>query len=54
MDTQVEELIDRIKRDGVAAAENSASLKISQAEKEAEKTRPTISGIACAGRKSTD
>ena len=37
MDTQVEELIDRIKRDGVAAAENSASLKISQAEKEAEK-----------------
>lgn len=37
MDTQVEELIDRIKRDGVAAAENSASQKISEAQKEAEK-----------------
>ena len=37
MDTQVEELIDRIKKDGVDAAENSASEIISQAEKEAEK-----------------
>ena len=37
MDTQVEELIDRIKRDGVAAAENSASKTISEAQKEAEK-----------------
>lgn len=37
MDTQVEELIDRIKKDGVAAAETSASEKISQAEKEAAK-----------------
>lgn len=37
MDTQVEELIDRIKRDGVAAAENSASEKIAQAQKESEK-----------------
>jgi V/A-type H+-transporting ATPase subunit E len=37
MDTQVEELIDRIKRDGVAVAENSASQKISEAQKEAEK-----------------
>ena len=37
MDTQVEVLIDRIKRDGVAAAENSASKTISEAQKEAEK-----------------
>ena len=37
MDTQVEELIDRIKKDGVDAAENSASEIISQAEKKAEK-----------------
>ena len=37
MDTQLEELIDRIKRDGVAAAEKSASQKISEAQKEAEK-----------------
>lgn len=37
MDTQVEELIDRIKRDGVAAAEDSASKTISEAQKEAEK-----------------
>lgn len=37
MDTHVEELIDRIKKDGVAAAENSASEKIAQAQKEADK-----------------
>ncbi len=37
MDTHVEELIDRIKKDGVAAAENSASEKITQAQKEADK-----------------
>ncbi|WP_147614792.1 V-type ATP synthase subunit E [Treponema pectinovorum] len=36
MDTHVEELIDRIKKDGVAVAENSASEKIAQAQKEAE------------------
>ncbi len=37
MDTHVEELIDRIKKDGVAAAETSASEKIAQAQKEADK-----------------
>lgn len=37
MDTHVEELIDRIKKDGVAAAESSASEKIAQAQKEADK-----------------
>jgi V/A-type H+-transporting ATPase subunit E len=37
MDTHVEELIDRIKKDGVAAAENSASQKIAEAQKEADK-----------------
>lgn len=36
-DIQVEELIDRIKKDGVTAAENSASEKINQAQKEADK-----------------
>lgn len=37
MDTHVEELIDRIKKDGVAAAESTASEKIAQAQKEADK-----------------
>lgn len=37
MDTQVEELIDRIKKDGVAVAENAASERIAQAKAEAEK-----------------
>ena len=37
MDTHVEELIDRIKKDGVAAAETSATEKIAQAQKEADK-----------------
>ena len=37
MDTHVEELIDRIKKDGVAVAESSASEKIAQAQREADK-----------------
>ncbi len=37
MDVQLQELIDKIKKDGIAAAENSASEKISAAEKEAAK-----------------
>ncbi len=37
MDTHIEELIDRIKKDGVAAAESTASEKIAQAQKEADK-----------------
>ncbi len=37
MDVQLQELIDKIKKDGVAAAEDSASQKISEAEKEAAK-----------------
>ena len=35
MDVQLQELIDKIKKDGVAAAETSASEKIAAAEKEA-------------------
>lgn len=37
MDVQLQELIDKIKRDGVAVAENSASEMISNAEKEAKR-----------------
>ena len=37
MDVQLQELIDKIKKDGVAAAETSASEKIAAAEKEAAK-----------------
>ena len=37
MDDQLQELIEKIKKDGVAAAEKSASEKISQAQSEAEK-----------------
>ncbi|MBQ0051425.1 MAG: V-type ATP synthase subunit E [Treponema sp.] len=37
MDVQLQELIDKIKKDGVAAAEKSASEKIAQAQAEAEK-----------------
>ena len=37
MDIQVNELIDRIKKDGVAAAEKSASEKIAEAEAKASK-----------------
>lgn len=37
MDVQLQELIDKIKKDGVAAAETSASEKIAVAEKEAAK-----------------
>ncbi len=37
MDVQLQELIDKIKKDGVAAAETSASEKIAQAEKTAAK-----------------
>ncbi len=37
MDVQLQELIDKIKKDGVAAAEKSASEKIAQAKKDAEK-----------------
>lgn len=37
MDVQLQELIDKIKKDGVAAADKSASEKLSQAQKEAEK-----------------
>lgn len=37
MDVQLQELIDKIKKDGVVAAEKSASEKIEQAEKDAAK-----------------
>lgn len=37
MDVQLQELIDKIKKDGVAAAENSASERLAAAEKEAAK-----------------
>jgi len=37
MDVQLQELIDKIKKDGVAAAEKSASEKLAQAKKDAEK-----------------
>lgn len=37
MDIQLQELIEKIKKDGVAAADKSASEKISQAQAEAEK-----------------
>lgn len=37
MDTQVQDLIDKIKKDGVAAAEKSASEKLAQAKVDADK-----------------
>ena len=35
MDVQLQELIDKIKRDGVSSAENEAKEIVSQAEKQA-------------------
>ena len=37
MDVQLQELIDKIKKDGVASAENEAAKIVAEAEKNAEK-----------------
>ena len=57
MDVQLQELIDKIKKDGVASAENSASEIISKAEKQAaeiiSQAEDKADGIIKAAKKET-